>query len=286
MPGQYGYNPEKNQWIAQQTGYTGGFGGYNGERFGDWAAQNNIDTSALENQWQGYNQAQTEQANQPVTQQQQAPAGPSLAEITSGMAPRFDTLEGGQAQLGEGQAALAGNQGTIMENQGVLQGDIGAVGQGVAGVQGALGTPAEEGMTVFGQLGNQGQAMANLGNQFGTMAGQFDQFGNQLGDFQNLYEGRSAQTLSNLGDVREQGLQGRADLERQLQDMQPMTYNTNQGVQSLLSSPLMQSPMAPATQTATAPANQIAAGSNLNEAATNLPMGPTGPMLPDPRDAV
>jgi len=48
----------------------------------------------------------------------------------------------------------------------------------------------------------------------------------------------------------------------------------------------MQSPMAPAQQAATTPANQIAAGSNLNDAATNLPMGPSGPMLPDPRDAV
>ena len=279
MPQNFGNNPGFNQYLAGMTGYTGDFGG---GQWGNWAANQGI-TDAEVN---AYRNAYNAQQAQPEQQQQQAPAGPSVSEITSGMAPRFDTLEGGQAQLGEGQAALAGNQGAIMENQATLQGDIGAVGQGVSNVQGAIGTPAEEGVTVFGQLGNQSQAMANLGNQFGTMAGQFDQFGNQLGDFQNLYEGRSAQTLSNLGDVREQGLQGRADLERQLQDMQPMTYNTNQGVQSLLNSPLMQSPMAPATQTATAPSNQIAAGSNLNEAATNLPMGPQGPMLPDPRDAV
>lgn len=271
----YGYNPEKNQWLASQTGYTGDFGT---GQFGTWAQQQGLDTGTLEQMY----------SNQPVPQQEQTPqfTGPSVSEITSGMAPRFDTLQQGQTQLGEGQTALAGNQGTIMQNQATLQGDIGTVGQGVGEVQSAIGTPAEEGMTVFGQLGNQGQAMANLGNQFGSMAGQFDQFGNQLGNFQNLYEGRSAQTLSNLGDVREQGLQGRADLERQLQDMQPMTYNTNQGVQSLLNSPAMQSPMAPAQQAATTPANQIAAGSNLNDAATNLPMGPTGPMLPDPRDAV
>jgi hypothetical protein len=44
----WGANQDKNQWIAQQTGYGGDFGGGN---FSAWASQNGVDVAALEQQW-------------------------------------------------------------------------------------------------------------------------------------------------------------------------------------------------------------------------------------------
>jgi hypothetical protein len=44
----WGANQDKNQWIAQQTGYGGDFGGGG---FGAWASQNGVDVAALEQQW-------------------------------------------------------------------------------------------------------------------------------------------------------------------------------------------------------------------------------------------
>jgi hypothetical protein len=44
----WGANQEKNQWIAQQTGYGGDFGGGG---FSAWASQNGVNVAALEQQW-------------------------------------------------------------------------------------------------------------------------------------------------------------------------------------------------------------------------------------------
>ena len=44
----WGSNPAKSQWIAQQSGYGGDFGD---NAFINWAAQNGVDVGALEDQW-------------------------------------------------------------------------------------------------------------------------------------------------------------------------------------------------------------------------------------------
>jgi len=270
----YGYNTDKNRWLASQTGYTGDFGSGG---FGDWAQNQGLDVGTLEQMY----------SNQPVPQQQQeqpqqymGPSASEVAQTTYGvMDPRFSGLEQGQQYLGQGQQALGTGQEAIMQNQATLQGDIGTVGTGVANVQNTLGTPTQEGQTVFGALQGYGDQMSALG-------GQFDQFGNQLGEFQGLYNQRSQQTLGNLNDVREQGLSERGDISRQLQDIQPLAYQTQQGVQQMLGSPMMQSPMQPSLQQATTPQATQTTTQGLTDVASTTNMGPMGPVMLDPRDMV
>jgi len=57
----FGGNAAKNQWIAEQTGYGGNFGGQYTNNFGTWAQERGINTGDLESAWN----AQQQQPRQP-----------------------------------------------------------------------------------------------------------------------------------------------------------------------------------------------------------------------------
>jgi hypothetical protein len=200
--------------------------------------------------------------------QQPAYTGPTLTDISGVMTPRFDTLDQGQ-------------QG-ILGNQAVLQQDIGAVGTGVGNINASLGTPAN-GQTVFGDLGN-------LGTQVGGLMTNFDQFGNDLSSFRGAFDTNVNKTATTLNDIEQQGLSGRQEINRALQDQQPMIYRTDAAVSGMAANPMfsggagLMAPMsAPATSTMTADTN---AGLNAAAQTQNVAMGPMGPMAVDPRDMV
>ena len=200
--------------------------------------------------------------------QQPAYTGPTLSDISGVMQPRFNTLDQGQ-------------QG-ILGNQAVLQQDIGAVGTGVGNINTSLGTPAN-GQTVFGDLGN-------LGTQVGGLMTNFDQFGNDLSSFRGAFDTNVNKTATTLNDIEQQGLSGRQEINRALQDQQPMIYRTDAAVSGMAANPMfsggagLMAPMsAPATSTMTADTN---AGLNAAAQTQNVAMGPMGPMAVDPRDMV
>ena len=203
------------------------------------------------------------------------PPGPSLTDISGVMTPRFDTLDRGQ-------------QG-ILASQGVLQQDIGDVGTAVAGVNtnvgnigSAIGTPAA-GQTVFGDLGN-------LGSQFTGLMTNFDQFGNDLSSFRGAFDTNKIQTAGTLNDIQEQGLAGRKEINRAIQDQSPAINRTDQAVGTMAANPMFASGsgfMAPmSAPTATNMTNNTNTALNTAAQNQNMAMGPMGPMAVDPRDMV
>jgi hypothetical protein len=170
----WGANQDKNQWIAQQTGYGGDFGGGD---FSAWASQNGVDVAALEQQWS-----------------QQQPVVPVPYEYPSGLMAGITGLETGQQGLMTGQQNIqtgitgletgqqglmtgqqnlqTGQQGLMTGQQNLQTGQQGilggqqALGAGQGAIQGAIGAPAEgQPQTLFsGQAGLMGGQQA-LGQQ-------------------------------------------------------------------------------------------------------------------------
>lgn len=241
--------------------------GFAGESFG-----NNSWLDYMRNA--GYNDAQIGSFIEQSNVQPSAPAPTTQTQpntsFMSELDPRLTGLETGQSNIMSGVA-----QG--LDNQQVLQQDIGAVGQGVGELSGFVGTPVNDGQTLFSTLGQQGQTLNDI--QTGFVDG-FDNIGQQIGNFQGLYEDNSDNMMGTLDDLSSESAQQVAQgnlANRQLQDMQPAVYRTDQAIrQGFVPSP-PPSAGSPQTNTALAQASQAMA------TMPGTVMGPQGPTFIDPR---
>jgi hypothetical protein len=228
----WGANQDKNQWIAQQTGYGGDFGGGN---FSAWASQNGVNVAALEQQWS------KQQPVVPVPYED--PSGPGIGQqgLMTGqqnIQTGITGLETGQQGLMTGQQNIqtgitgleTGQQGLMTGQQNLQTGQQGilggqqALGAGQGAIQGAIGAPAEgQPQTLFsGQAGLMGGQQA-LGQQL--TGGIQDITGAVGGVSQNIDAlERAAQQYQReaqrqRSQIQTAGLTGREQIARQVADV-------------------------------------------------------------------
>jgi hypothetical protein len=302
----WGANQDKNQWIAQQTGYGGDFGGGN---FSAWASQNGVDVAALEQQWS-----------------KQQPVVPVPYEYPSGLMAGITGLETGQQGLMTGQQNIqtgitgletgqqglmtgqqnlqTGQQGLMTGQQNLQTGQQGilggqqALGAGQGAIQGAIGAPAEgQPQTLFsGQAGLMGGQQA-LGQQL--TGGIQDITGAVGGVSQNIDAlERAAQQYQReaqrqRSQIQTAGLTGREQIARQVADVGQQVSTGVEQQRSLMGG--MAAPVAAMGATAgiqpggaTQAATQYAQTQKFAPPAQGQQtiMGPMGPMTVDPRDQV
>lgn len=103
----WGANQDKNQWIAQQTGYGGDFGGGN---FNAWASQNGVNGGQLEQAWNQRQQAAGPAGGFSFQPYGQSGFGQQTQTMGFGQAPNsWANLPGMQGLLsGFGQQAMGG----------------------------------------------------------------------------------------------------------------------------------------------------------------------------------
>lgn len=257
----------RNTFLRNATNYPGDFGGGS---WVDWMRQQGYtdpEIIQLSNASQTYaDMMGSGSFAEPLVEP--AYMGPSLTDITGGVS---STLQPNFTNLETGQANLANLAQTGLANQAVLQGDIG-------NVAGAIGTPTTTGQTVFGSFADLGSQVGDLGTDMQTG---FGDLSGDLSSFRDLYTNRSGQQMQTLGDLTDtsQRLEKRGtSIERQVQDIQPMVYSTNQAVQS----GSFVNPQA-------MPANSSQALTDTSTALANMgsvTQGPLGPSFIDPRDYV
>jgi hypothetical protein len=267
----WGANQKKNQWIAQQTGYGGDFGGGG---FSDWASQNGVNVAALEQQWS-----------------QQQPVVPGPYEYPSGLMAGITGLETGQQNIQTGVTGLETGQQGLMAGQQTL-------GAGQGAIQGAIGAPGEgQPTTLFaGQAGLMGGQQA-LGQQL--TGGIQDITGAVGGVSQNIDAlERAAQQYQReaqrqRSQIQTSGMTGREQIARQVADVGQQVNTGVEQQRSLMGG--MAAPVAAMGATAgiqpggaTQAATQYAQTQKFTPPAQGQQtiMGPMGPMTVDPRDQV
>jgi hypothetical protein len=284
----WGANQDKNQWIAQQTGYGGDFGGGN---FSAWASQNGVNVAALEQQW--------DQQRGLGTGQQGFMTGITGLETgQQNIQTGITGLETGQQGLMTGQQNLqTGITGLETGQQGILGGQQ-ALGAGQGAIQGAIGAPAEgQPQTLFsGQAGLMGGQQA-LGQQL--TGGIQDITGAVGGVSQNIDAlERAAQQYQReaqrqRSQIQTAGLTGREQIARQVADVGQQVSTGVEQQRSLMGG--MAAPVAAMGATAgvqpggaTQAATQYAQTQKFAPPAQGQQtiMGPMGPMTVDPRDQV
>jgi hypothetical protein len=284
----WGANQDKNQWIAQQTGYGGDFGGGN---FSAWASQNGVNVAALEQQW--------DQQRGLGTGQQGLMTGITGLETgQQNIQTGITGLETGQQGLMTGQQNLqTGITGLETGQQGILGGQQ-ALGAGQGAIQGAIGAPAEgQPQTLFsGQAGLMGGQQA-LGQQL--TGGIQDITGAVGGVSQNIDAlERAAQQYQReaqrqRSQIQTAGLTGREQIARQVADVGQQVSTGVEQQRSLMGG--MAAPVAAMGATAgvqpggaTQAATQYAQTQKFAPPAQGQQtiMGPMGPMTVDPRDQV
>jgi hypothetical protein len=288
----WGANQDKNQWIAQQTGYGGDFGGGN---FSAWASQNGVDVAALEQQWS------KQQPVVPVPYED--PSGPGIGQ--QGLMTGITGLETGQQNIQTGitgletgqQGLMTGQQNLQTGQQGILGGQQ-ALGAGQGAIQGAIGAPAEgQPQTLFsGQAGLMGGQQA-LGQQL--TGGIQDITGAVGGVSQNIDAlERAAQQYQReaqrqRSQIQTSGMTGREQIARQVADVGQQVNTGVEQQRSLMGG--MAAPVAAMGATAgiqpggaTQAATQYAQTQKFAPPAQGQQtiMGPMGPMTIDPRDQV
>jgi hypothetical protein len=309
----WGANQDKNQWIAQQTGYGGDFGGGN---FSAWASQNGVDVAALEQQWS---------KQQPVVPvPYEYPGGlmagiPGLETGQQGLMTGQQNLQTGITGLGTGQQNLqtgitglgTGQQGLMTGQENIQTGitDLGIGQQGILGGQQALGAGQGAIQGVIGAPG-EGQPRTLFSGQAGLMGGQ-QALGQQLtGGIQDITGavGGVSQNIDALERAAEQyqreaqrqrsqiqtaGLTGREQIARQVADVGQQVNTGVEQQRSLMGG--MAAPVAAMGATAgiqpggaTQAATQYAQTQKFAPPAQGQQtiMGPMGPMTVDPRDQV
>ena len=295
----WGANQDKNQWIAQQTGYGGDFGGGN---FIDWASQNGVNVAALEQQWS------KQQPVVPVPYED--PSGPGIGQ--QGLMTGITGLETGQQNIQTGITGLeTGQQGLMTGQQNLQTGITGletgqqgilggqqALGAGQGAIQGAIGAPGEgQPTTLFaGQAGLMGGQQA-LGQQL--TGGIQDITGAVGGVSQNIDAlERAAQQYQReaqrqRSQIQTAGLTGREQIARQVADVGQQVSTGVEQQRSLMGG--MAAPVAAMGATAgiqpggaTQAATQYAQTQKFAPPAQGQQtiMGPMGPMTVDPRDQV
>jgi hypothetical protein len=294
----WGANQDKNQWIAQQTGYGGDFGGGN---FSAWASQNGVNVAALEQQWY----------QQPVVAEPyEYPSGPGTGQ--QGLMTGITGLETGQQNIQTGITGLeTGQQGLMTGQQNLQTGITGletgqqgilggqqALGAGQGAIQGAIGAPGEgQPQTLFsGQAGLMGGQQA-LGQQL--TGGIQDITGAVGGVSQNIDAlERAAQQYQReaqrqRSQIQTAGLTGREQIARQVADVGQQVSTGVEQQRSLMGG--MAAPVAAMGATAgiqpggaTQAATQYAQTQKFAPPAQGQQtiMGPMGPMTVDPRDQV
>jgi hypothetical protein len=309
----WGANQDKNQWIAQQTGYGGDFGGGD---FGAWASQNGVNVAALEQQWdqqQGgsdRNWGANQEKNQWIAQQTgyggdfgsggfsawADPRGVNVAALEQqwdqrGLGTGQQGLMTGQQNIQTGITGLETGQQGLMTGQENLQ-----TGQGA--IQGAIGAPAEgQPQTLFsGQAGLMGGQQA-LGQQL--TGGIQDITGAVGGVSQNIDAlERAAQQYQReaqrqRSQIQTSGVQGREQLSQQVSGVGQQVNTGVEQQRSLMGG--MAAPVAAMGATAGVQpggvqqaASQFAQTQRLAPPAQGqqAPIGPMGPMAPDPRDQI
>lgn len=251
----------QQQYLRNATGFTGAFGNDAWTNYMRTAGYNDNQISSF-----------IDTANNSVLKQNNSPAPvqQSGASFVDAIDPRLTGLETGQSNIMSGVT-----QG--LNNQQVLQQDIGAVGQGVGELAGFVGTPVNDGQTLFSTLGQQGQTLNDI--QTGFVDG-FDSIGEQIGNFQGLYEDNSASMMGTLDDLSSESAQQVAQgnlANRQLQDMQPAVYRTDQAIRNGFVPAPPPSAGSPQTNTALAQASQAMASM------PGTVYGPQGVSFIDPR---
>jgi hypothetical protein len=273
----WGANQDKNQWIAQQTGYGGDFGGGG---FSAWASQNGVNVAALEQQWDQL---------QGVPRPYEDLSGLGIGQ--QGIMTGITGLETGQQGLMTGQENLQTGQ------QGILGGQQ-ALGAGQGAIQGAIGAPAQgQPQTLFsGQAGLMGGQQA-LGQQL--TGGIQDITGAVGGVSQNIDAlERAAQQYQReaqrqRSQIQTSGMTGREQIARQVADVGQQVNTGVEQQRSLMGG--MAAPVAAMGATAgiqpggaTQAATQYAQTQKFAPPAQGQQtiMGPMGPMTIDPRDQV
>jgi hypothetical protein len=277
----WGANQDKNQWIAQQTGYGGDFGGGG---FTAWAGQNGVNVAALEQQW--------DQQRGLGTGQQGLMTGITGLETGQrGLMTGITGLETGQQGLMTGITGLETGQQGLMTGQQTL-------GAGQGAIQGAIGAPGEgQPQTLFsGQAGLMGGQQA-LGQQL--TGGIQDITGAVGGVSQNIDALEQAaqqyqrEAQRQRAQIQTAGLTGREQIARQVADVGQQVNTGVEQQRSLMGG--MAAPVAAMGATAgiqpggaTQAATQYAQTQKFTPPAQGQQtiMGPMGPMTVDPRDQV
>jgi hypothetical protein len=273
----WGANQDKNQWIAQQTGYGGDFGGGG---FSAWASQNGVNVAALEQQWDQL---------QGVPRPYEDLSGLGIGQ--QGIMTGITGLETGQQGLMTGQENLQTGQ------QGILGGQQ-ALGAGQGAIQGAIGAPAQgQPTTLFaGQAGLMGGQQA-LGQQ---LTGGIQDISGAVGGVSQNIDAleRAAQQYQReaqrqRSQIQTSGMTGREQIARQVADVGQQVNTGVEQQRSLMGG--MAAPVAAMGATAgiqpggaTQAATQYAQTQKFAPPAQGQQtiMGPMGPMTIDPRDQV
>ena len=255
----WGANQDKNQWIAQQTGYGGDFGGGN---FSAWASQNGVNVAALEQQWSqqpvvpkpyegpgglgtgqqglmtGITGLETGQQNLQtgitgletgqqglMTGQQNIQTGITGLETgQQGLQTGITGLETGQQGLMTGQENIqTGITGLETGQQGILGGQQ-ALGAGQGAIQGAIGAPAEgQPQTLFaGQAGLMGGQQA-LGQQLTggiqDITGAVGGVSQNIDALERAAEQYQREAQRQRAQIQTAGMTGREQIARQVADV-------------------------------------------------------------------
>jgi hypothetical protein len=295
----WGANQDKNQWIAQQTGYGGDFGGGN---FTDWASQNGVNVAALEQQWS------KQQPVVPVPYED--PSGPGIGQQglmtgITGLATGQQGLMTGQQNLQTGITGLETGQQNIQTGvtgletgqQGLMSGQQ-ALGAGQGAIQGVIGAPGEgQPTTLFsGQAGLMGGQQA-LGQQLTggiqDITGAVGGVSQNIDALERAAEQYQREAQRQRSQIQTAGLTGREQIARQVADVGQQVNTGVEQQRSLMGG--MAAPVAAMGATAgiqpggaTQAATQYAQTQKFAPPAQGQQtiMGPMGPMTVDPRDQV
>jgi hypothetical protein len=251
----WGANQDKNQWIAQQTGYGGDFGGGG---FGAWASQNGVDVAALEQQWyqQGAvpepyeypgggdrNWGANQDKNRWIAQQTGYGGdfgGGGFSDWASQNGVNVAALEQqwDQRGLGTGQQGLmtgitgleTGQQGLMTGITGLETGQQGlmagqqTLGAGQGAIQGAIGAPGEgQPTTLFaGQAGLMGGQQA-LGQQLTggiqDITGAVGGVSQNIDALERAAEQYQREAQRQRAQIQTSGMTGREQIARQVADV-------------------------------------------------------------------
>jgi hypothetical protein len=294
----WGANQEKNQWIAQQTGYGGDFGGGG---FSAWASQNGVNVAALEQQWdqlQGVPRPYEDLSGLGIGQQGIMTGITGLETGQQGLMTGQQNIQTGITGLETGQQGLMTGQENLQTGQQGILGGQQALGAGQGAIQGAIGAPAQgQPQTLFsGQAGLMGGQQA-LGQQL--TGGIQDITGAVGGVSQNIDAlERAAQQYQReaqrqRSQIQTSGVQGREQLSQQVSGVGQQVNTGVEQQRSLMGG--MAAPVAAMGATAgvqpggaTQAATQYAQTQKFAPPAQGQQtiMGPMGPMTIDPRDQV
>jgi hypothetical protein len=270
----WGANQDKNQWIAQQTGYGGDFGGGN---FSAWASRNGVNVAALEQQW--------DQQRDLGTGQQGIMTGITGLETgQQGLMTGQENIQTGITDLGIGQQGLMTGQQTLGAGQGAIQGAIGAPGEGqpttlFAGQAGLMGGQQALGQQLTGGI-------QDITGAVGGVSQNIDALERAAQQYQREAQRQRSQ-------IQTSGMTGREQIARQVADVGQQVNTGVEQQRSLMGG--MAAPVAAMGATAgvqpggaTQAATQYAQTQKFAPPAQGQQtiMGPMGPMTVDPRDQV